>query len=126
MNRIPTKTFFLIDAIGALTSCLLIGLVLVNLDDYFGMPDQILYVLSITAGLFFFNSIRGYAKIPKNWRFDLRVIAIANIIYAMATLVLLALHKQSITFFDYAYFFSEILVITILSYFELKVSFRKE
>jgi hypothetical protein len=43
------KTLFLIDAIGAVLSTVLLGIVLVAFEKYIGMPTNVLYALAATS-----------------------------------------------------------------------------
>lgn len=59
---------------------------------------------------------------PFQWKFYLRVIASANFLYCLVTMVYLILNLDQTTIFGELYFVLEMLVIVSLATFEMKVS----
>ena len=51
------KRVFLLDALGALLTTLLLAGVIAQFEGYFGMPKQIVYLLSTIAFSFFIYSL---------------------------------------------------------------------
>lgn len=117
----PKKTF-LIDALGALLSAFLLGVVLVSFEEFFGMPKQVLYYLAFTSSLFAVYSFLCYLKTPENWPNYLRAIAILNIFYCFVTAGLIVQFFQQLTIFGIIYFACEILLILNLVSIELKLA----
>lgn len=116
------KTLFLLDGLGALLSAFLLGVVLVRLETVFGMPRQVLYPLSFIAFVFAVYSFLNYLRFPVNWRARLKAIAIANLLYCCLTVGLMIYFRQALTLLGWLYFVLEIVVVTILATFELKLA----
>ncbi|NQZ75196.1 MAG: hypothetical protein HRT61_03650 [Ekhidna sp.] len=112
---------FLVDGIGAATTALLLGLLLRNFEEFFGMPGDIVLVLCAVATVFacysFFCHFKGVKLKPY-----LIIIAIANSMYCLATLVLVILNQGRLSVFGLAYFLGEIIIVICLVFFELKIS----
>jgi hypothetical protein len=116
------KRLFLIDAIGAgYTGSVLFFLIGQN-QDLFGMPIQAVHILGIIAFLYFLYSITCHFLVKRNWKPFLKIIAIANQLYCVVTILFLFSNYNSLTAPGWGYFSIEILVIFILSLFEWKIS----
>lgn len=121
--KLPTyKQLFLIDGIGALVSALFLGLILVQLKTYIGMPVQILYLLALLALVFAIYSFSCHLASPKRWRFFLKLIALINSSYCLLTLVLVVRNYDSLTLLGLTYFVVEMLVILMLVKVEWRVA----
>ena len=118
------KRLFLIDSLGAVLTAFMLGVVLVQFEQVFGMPRRVLYVLSLAACGFAAYSFLCYLFAGKNWRPFLTVIAIANLLYCFVTLGLVAYLWEQLTALGVAYFLGEIVVIVILVAIELKATFK--
>ncbi|MGC6423012.1 MAG: hypothetical protein ACON47_03735 [Flavobacteriaceae bacterium] len=70
------KRIFEIDGFGAILSAFLLGIVLVKLENLFGIPKPTLYVLASFPGLFAIYDFYSYFIIDKNLGFFLKGIAI--------------------------------------------------
>jgi len=57
---------FLLDAIGALVSALLLGVVLVKYQEIFGIPIPTLYVLAIIPCFFALIDLYSYSSLVKD------------------------------------------------------------
>lgn len=112
---------FLLDGIGALVSASMLGIVLVQLQELFGMPVNILYVLAGIAFIFFLYSITCYLKIKEKWQAYLRAIAIANLSYCVLTGILVIYYIDILTVFGIGYFIGEMLVIVVLAGYEFRI-----
>jgi small-conductance mechanosensitive channel len=115
------KKLFLIDASGALISCIMLGLILVTYNPLIGMPIAILQYLAIVAFLFSLFSISNYYFPSKNQKRNLSIIAILNLAYALTTLVLVIYYWNAMKLLGLAYFFMEILIILFLAKIELRL-----
>ena len=116
------KKLLLIDGLGALLSAFLLGIVLVQLESYFGIPKSTLYVLAIIPCVFAIYDFYCYFWIrDKHWM-CLRIIAIANILYACLSLVLAFTHFEVITMYGWVYIIVEIIIVVSLALYELKVA----
>lgn len=120
LNRQTSRKLFLIDAIGALVSTMMLGVVLIRLESLIGMPPDILYLLAGIAALFFINSSTCYLRNIQNWKPYLKIVAVANLIYCCLTAVLVIALYDMLTFLGIAYFIGEIVLVVMLSTFELR------
>jgi len=115
------KNLFLIDGLGALLSAFLLGVVLVKLQPYIGMPIKELYFLAAIPCFFAVYDLICYFKVKENWRPYLKGIAIANLHYCVLSVGLLIYHFPKLTGLGVAYFIGEILIVIGLAWYEVKV-----
>jgi len=108
------KRLFLIDGFGALISAFSLGVILVQLEYIFGMPKETLYILAFLPCVFFAYDIFSYLQMNKNQAFNLRVIAILNLLYCFLSLGFAIHHRQNLTSFGWIYFVLEMIIIIIL------------
>ncbi|MBY0476559.1 MAG: hypothetical protein K2Q24_02865 [Chitinophagaceae bacterium] len=116
---IHPQKLFLVDGLGALLTAFLTFVLLIRYTAFFGMPQQPLYILTIIAVLFAIYSIANYYFFSKRWRLFLKLIAIANLLYGCATIILLIFFYSRISIFGWIYFLVELLVIGSLATIEL-------
>ena len=112
---IPAKLYkkiFLIDSLGAFTSCVFLGLVLPMLNV--GLPDRVLYSLSLVALIFSIYSL--YCHLSKNHENKslLKIIVLLNFIYILATVYVLLSYYEQISLIGKAYLLIEMLLIFIV------------
>ncbi len=119
MEKISGPKIFLLDAVGAFVSIIFLSL-LYSFDDFFGMPKSVIQIFLGIATAFFVYSTTIYFIKPINWQFYLKVIATLNICYCLFTLYHLHQNLDTLTLYGHTYFIAEILVILILSTYELK------
>jgi hypothetical protein len=119
---IKPKRLFLIDGIGGLITASLLFFLLARLEHIFGMPKKILYILSLVAIYYSIYSLSCHYIIKQNWKPFLFMIAIANALYCIATMILLAYYYSRLTWLGLIYFISEIIIITILILVEIRVA----
>lgn len=117
------RKLFLIDGFGAVISAVSLGVILVKLETFFGMPPKQLYILSGAAFIFAMYSFFCYFRFPMNWRPFLKVIAISNLIYCSVTIGLVVYLFQTLTTLGLIYFILELVIIIFLVRIELKVAF---
>lgn len=115
-------TLFLVDGIGAVVSALSLGVVLVLLQEYVGMPTTILYSLASLAVVYAVISFSCYFGRPANWSFWMKVVAYANLFHCIITLGLLFNYSSQITGLGYFYFIVEILIVLAIVRLELLVA----
>jgi peptidoglycan/LPS O-acetylase OafA/YrhL len=121
------KKLFLTDSLGALLTAFLLMTLLVTFNEQFGMPLNILYVLATVACAFALYSMCCYLFVGNKWKQSLRFIAIANLLYCCATMILVIYFYQSLTPLGVIYFAAEIVVISLLVMIEFKtISYNKE
>ncbi|MEZ4887827.1 MAG: hypothetical protein R3E32_24060 [Chitinophagales bacterium] len=116
------RRMFLIDGFGALLSALLLGVVLVRFENYFGMSPKALYRLCLIACVFAAYDFSCYVRNTENWRPYLKAIAIANLIYCCFSIGLVFYHYQNLTNLGLTYFLLELAVVMSLISIELKVA----
>lgn len=122
LSKIKPRNLFLIDSMGALVSAALLGLVLANFEDIFGMSQKVLYPLAFTACGFALYSMLCFLIQPKNWRLYLKIIAIVNLLYCGLTLGLVIDRRAELSVFGWMYFVGEVVVVASLAMIELKMS----
>lgn len=116
------KRLFLIDGIGAGWTGSVLLFFVGQKPDLFGLPKQEVHLLAAIAFLYSVYSIGCYFLVKSRWRPFIKIIAFANQLYCVATLLLLFSNFSSITALGWGYFSIEIMVIFILSQLELKIS----
>lgn len=121
MSENPQK-LFLVDGVGALISAFLLGVVLVNFEEVFGMPKDALYFLAILPIFFAAYDFICYFLKLDNWQPFLKVIAILNICYCILSIIEMTIHYDSLTKLGIAYFVGEIIIVFGLGLYELKVA----
>ncbi len=124
MLSIPKK-LFLIDGLGAMLSAFLLGVVLVKLQSFIGMPTNQLYFLAAIPCFFALYDLISYFRVEENWRPYLKGIAIANLFYCVLSIGLLVIHFSKLTALGVAYFVVEILIVVVIAWYELKVTNSK-
>lgn len=120
--KITPKKLFLIDAIGALVSAIFLGVVLVNLKEYIGMPQDVLYLLAFLPVLFFIYSTSCYSFIKNNWKPYLRIIAVINMLYCLLSISMIIIHATALTILGYAYFIVEAIIVGVLAVVEYRTA----
>jgi len=121
LNFTP-KQLFLIDAGGALLSAFLLGVVLVRLEHFFGIPRTVLYLLAAIPCFFAFYDLLCYFLAKQKTARLLQAIAYANILYCCLSIGLAVFHAQSITIFGWLYILGEVLIVVLLARLELKTA----
>ena len=116
------RKIFLLDAIGALITSIMVGSVLVKFYQYFLVPVEILYVLAAIALMFSIYSFYCFWVFPKRWNRYLFFIAFANCAYCLVTIGMLLLYADTITHLTYFYFILEIIIVVMLVFLEWKIA----
>ena len=118
---VKPKIIFLIDGLGASSTAILLITVLQTYNEYFGMPQKILIMLSIIAAVLAIYSIFCFAFLARqNIQKFLKPIIISNLIYCFLTVGLVLYYYNELTILGITYFSAEILIISGLVYIELK------
>lgn len=113
---------FLTDGLGALVSALLLGVVLVRLEEVFGIPPPTLYILALFPCLFGIFDLYSYKYAGKNSAHFLKGIAIMNLAYCCLSVGLALYHHESLTFWGWAYILLEVMVVSALASLEYRVA----
>lgn len=116
----PIK-IFLIDALGALVTAFILGVVFTHYQEYIGMPREILISLSLIALVFCIYSFSSFLMLKRNWKPFLKAITIANLLYCLITTALMILFSHQLTALGFVYFIGEIIVIGVLVYVEFLI-----
>lgn len=119
---IKPRRLFLIDGIGGLITASLLFFLLARLEHVFGMPRKILYILSSVAVCYSIYSLSCHYFIKENCKPFLFIIAIANALYCVATTILMLYCYPQLTWIGLIYFISEITIISILVFIEIRVA----
>ena len=119
---INPRKLFLFDAFGATMTSFTTGNILVNFNEYIGVPKPILYTLATIALMFSIYSFLNYLFFGQKWRVFMNIIVFANVSYCFATLVLLYISRTTLLWPGILYFFFEILIVFTLSSIEWKIS----
>lgn len=119
------RRLFLIDALGALLTASILGLLLPHFAQGWGIPRRDLYFLAGGVLLLFFYSISIFLIQPRYWLMYLRIIAGANFSYCLLTLALLWHWRQSAQTMAYTYFIGEALVIFGIARWEWRYGQKK-
>jgi hypothetical protein len=117
---INPNRIFLIDAFGALLTTFLLFGILAQLEQYFGMPKKVLYLLSGIAFCLFIYSISCHRLLKSNWKPFLRILIIGNVIYSLISLGLIIKYSEKITELGWMYFTLELAVIEFIIIVEYK------
>lgn len=116
------RTLFLIDGFGAALTTFALFFVLRHYRDYFGMPTNILIYLSVIGLVYSFYAMSCYFLLKDYWTPYLRIIGICNFLYCILTMAFLYSFYNNLTIIGWIYFLTEILIIVLLAYIELRVA----
>ena len=122
------KVIFLVDALGAFATASILFLAQWHFQEYFGMPEERLSVLSMIAFTFAVYSFSYFLFLNRNWRIFLKAIITANLLYCCLTTGLVIYYYSTLSIVGLTYFLAEIAVIVGLVYIEfqtLKMGIQK-
>lgn len=114
------KVIFLVDALGAFATASILFLVQWRFREYFGMPREVLSLLSMIAFAFSVYSFSCFLFINRNWRIFLNAIMTANLLYCCLTTGLVIFYYSTLAILGLTYFLAEIAVIVGLVYIEFQ------
>lgn len=113
------KQLFLIDSIGALLTALITFFILPTFTEHFGFPEHIFKILALSAFIFSIYSCSCFMLVKNEASIFLKIIGFANLCYCATIVYLVITHFSHLSGLGVAYFSGEILIICMLSYFEL-------
>ena len=116
------KKIFLMDALGAAVSAILLGVVLVKLERVFGIPESTLYFLAAIPVLFIPYDLFCLSKSKNDLGPFLKAIAVMNMMYCCLSIGMTIYHLNTITIFGYLYILIEVIITFTLAVFEYKVA----
>lgn len=114
------KRLFLIDALGAVATAMMLGLVLTQFESAFGMPRRVLVPLALVAVGFAAYSLSCFVR--ASGPAFLLGIATANTLYCVVTLSLVIYLRASLTWLGVAYFLGEIVIVMALVTVEVRAA----
>jgi hypothetical protein len=120
------KIIFLVDGLGALFTAFLLFGILIPFQEFFGMPKNILVLLSLIALVFAIFSFCCYFFLKGNWKPFLFGISIANFFYCCLTLSLVYFFYSELTVLGVGYFLAEVAVVMGLVLVEWKLIVNSE
>ena len=112
----------MIDGFGALFSSFMLGVVLVGFQPQIGLTTNNLFGLAIVPLFFTVFSFLAAKKIFPNTKLALRIIACANLSYCLLTSFVV--FQSSLLVLGCLYFIGEIILITTLAIWELRIAGR--
>ncbi|MCG9873329.1 MAG: hypothetical protein MH321_00905 [Leptospiraceae bacterium] len=101
---------FLVDSLGALTSCIFL-LLLSQFESIFGIPSNILYGLAAIAACLCFYSASCFLSKPKQWSSFLRILAYLNILYSGISFFALYFWFDTIAIYGVLYLLGEKIIV---------------
>ncbi len=122
--RLNPQKLFLIDGLGALISAFLLGVVLAQLENIFGLPQSTLYFLASIPLVFFIYDLYCYLNVKKDIGLFLKIIAVSNLIYCFISIALAFYHYHEITYWGWTYVALEIIIIIVLVYTEYTTAIK--
>jgi hypothetical protein len=121
MRTALADKIFLLDGLGAALSAVFLGVVLVRLEKFIGMPPSTLYALAGLALLLSAYSLSCHFFVTADRKNLLRIIIAANLLYCLLTFILMLAHRADLTVWAWTYFILEILVILAIVRLERQV-----
>lgn len=115
------RIMFLIDGCGAVLTAFLSGVVLVRFEEFFGMPKNVLFILTAIACFFAVYSFTCAALNVVRWQPFMRIIALANTLFCCLTVGLVVYFYAQLTAFGIAYFVQEWFVVGVVVWAELRI-----
>ncbi len=118
------RQLFLVDGAGAFLSALMLGVVLIRLESYFGIPPRMLLILAAFPVLFVVYDLCCVMFHPRSPGLFLRIIGFANLCYVFICFFLIIDHSGSILRPGWIYLVSEMLIVAAIGFGELCVSWQ--
>lgn len=113
---------FLIDSIGAFLTAFLLFTILRNVNEHIGIQKTTLTGLALIAFCFCIYSAACFIFVKQNYGLFIWIISIANLFYCILTIGLIVVNYHFLTMMGLSYFLIEVIIISILSYIEIKVA----
>jgi hypothetical protein len=120
--KLDSRKLFIIDAMGAGLSSFLLGLVLMNNTDIFGIPKETLFVLALIPIIFIIYDVLAVLSMFYRNYISFKIIAMLNIIYCVISFILCIIDYRSITVIGWLYIIGEILIVIGIALIELRKS----
>ena len=120
LERLTYKKVFLIDAIGALITTILLSQVVARFEEVFGMPREIVIILAAMAACLSAYSFSCYWMVKQKPKPFLLAIAVANSLYCMLTFGLIVYLFDTLPWIGITYLLGEIIIVMGLVQLELR------
>jgi len=120
--KLSIKNIFLMDGLGALVSAFMLGVVLVKLQAYIGIPKNALYILASFPVIFAIYDFSCHLIKPKKVGLFINIIAIANLMYCFVSIYYLIQHQQQLSTLGWMYFIGELIILVVLIIMEFKLA----
>lgn len=120
--KLDSRKLFIIDAMGAGLSSFLLGLVLMNNTDIFGIPKETLFVLALIPIIFIIYDVLAVLSMFYRNYISFKIIAMLNIIYCVISFILCIIDFRSITVIGWLYIIGEIFIVIGIALIELRKS----
>lgn len=111
---------FLIDGLGAMLSTIGLIVILGN-QTAFGISINTLYPFLCLGIMYSCNSMRCYFFKPLKLQMNLQIVAILNLVYLGAVIILIFKKLSTLTKYGIAYFIIEAIIILSISAYEFKI-----
>lgn len=112
------NTLFLVDSIGAFISAICLLIISRYYSDYFGINHSTFQLLAILPIVFCIYSASCFLFVKRCFKPFIQIIALANLLYCLITLILLGTLFAEITILGLSYFVVELVIIGIIVYIE--------
>jgi len=116
------KKLFLTDGTGALLSAVLLGIVLVEFESFFGIPRRTLYFLALLPCIFAVYDFYFFVKKRQRVERSLKGIALMNLLYSLLSVSLAIYHHKALTYFGWLYIVLEVTIVITLVNLEYRVA----
>jgi hypothetical protein len=120
--RADPRRAFVVDGLGALVSTLALGGLLPLFADELGTTRSALYTLAAFPLLYAVFDLACVLLRPARWRAALRVVAVANTVYPLISVGVLASNGVELSMLGSVYFVQEIAIVWALAALELHVA----
>jgi hypothetical protein len=105
---------FLLDALGAFASLLLLFFLIVPNENFFGLSHSTAIYLSIPIlGLLIFSTSCFFSK-PQNWKLLMKFVVFGNLAYCLFTAIIILQNFKELTHLGVLYFLIEVMVIILI------------
>ena len=115
---------FLADGLGACMTVLLIAGILMPFQKMVGMPRFVLGIFLLFGCTLALYSFSCFFFLKNNRRFFLKIIALANTLYAALTTFFVIFYFEKLTIFGLGYFVIELVIILGLVFLEMKLAYK--
>lgn len=115
------KAIFLVDSIGAFLSAFYLLIISRFCSDFFGINTSTLQLLTILPIVFCIYSACCYLLVKRSYKPFILIIAIANFLYCLITMVLIFTHYSELTILGLSYFILELMILVLIILLEFKI-----